>query len=62
MATFAMCQDSKGRTFFVNVDLVRTVEQRQGYTNVEFDNNHSISISGPPSVITNAALGDRQAK
>jgi hypothetical protein len=29
---------------------------------VEFNNNHSTRISGPPSVITNAALGDGRTK
>jgi hypothetical protein len=53
MATFATCQDANGRVFFVNVDLVRVVEQGAGYTIVKFDKDHTVNIQGPPAVITN---------
>jgi hypothetical protein len=57
MATFAMCQDSQRRTFWINVDTVRIVEQVQDYTVVRFDKDHAINVSGPAATILAAAKG-----
>jgi hypothetical protein len=53
MATFAMCKDTSGHTTFVNVEQVRMLEPMEGHTVVRFDKDHTVSISGPASAITN---------
>jgi hypothetical protein len=53
MATFAMCKDTSGHTIFVNVEQVRPLEPMEDQTVVRFDKDHTVSISGPASVITN---------
>ena len=53
MATFAVCKDTSGHTIFVNVELVRLVDQMESHSMVTFDNDHSINIAGPASAITN---------
>ncbi len=44
MANFVMCHDGK-RSFYVNVDLVRILEQKQGFTAVEFDKGYVINVT-----------------
>jgi hypothetical protein len=58
MATFVLCHNGP-RAFYVNVDLVRTIEQKGSYTHVEFDKGHNINIEERSDYIPTAAAGKR---
>ena len=59
MATFATCQNSTGQQFYINVDLVRLVEHNAANndTTVTFDNDHRVTVAGPPAVTVVQARG-----
>ncbi len=59
MANFVMCHDGK-RSFYVNVDLVRILEQKQGFTAVEFDKGYVINVTEQAVYLATAAAGERR--
>jgi hypothetical protein len=60
MATFVLCNDGT-RTFYVNADLVRTIEQKGSYTAVEFERGHIVNITERADYIPTATASGKRA-
>jgi hypothetical protein len=59
MPEFVMVKLTSGTQAWVNADLVRYVytEDNGATSLVRFDDNHAVTIQGPPAIIVNAGKG-----
>ena len=55
MAKFVACTLHRANLMlYVNVEEIRFIEQHDGYSILRFDNQHSLTIQGPPAALLQA--------